>query len=527
MLLASIALATAAQAGVPANPGATLIDRTRSDRARAPTPERRPVPTAPASVAVPADAPDVTIVGIRFRGAKAPAPVAQAGRRFLGRKASRVTLSELAAALSAAYAKSDVALYTVAVPAQDFAHGIVDVQLIEGRIAGVDFGAPAGPQLRGRLAPLVEERPLTRRTFERQLTLARAIPGLTIATDLTDPNGDGALRLKATPRQKRTKLTAGYTSRGVDLLGAGQLDARIEAYGALIDGDQVNAAISAAPDLKRYRLATAGYSAPIGTAGLTAGLTGAYLETRPRGRAGKGVAKQVAGTLSYPLVRGFSRSADVALSLDGIDSDDATIAGVVARERSRALRLAGSYAKAGNTRSWSVTVAASRGLNIAGARSPDSRTRFTKLTATAAIGQALTKRLTARATASGQWSGDRLPAAERFAIGGEAIGRAFDEAFVAGDRGRGGSVELAWRPVGAGKLAQTELYGFADHGRVTIKARGPVPTQRYGLGSAGVGGRVRYGEKAELGLEAARVIDRPFPGYRDDWAMTASWRLTL
>lgn len=523
MFVASIALAAAVQA----SPGATLIDRTRTDRARPVTPRAPPAPVAPIAVAVPADAPGVTIRGIRFTGTDAPAPVARAGRRFLGRPASRETLGELAAALSAAYGDSDVALYTVAIPAQDFAQGVVEVRLIEGRIAGVDFAAPAGPLLRRRLTPLVEERPLRRATFERQLTLARAIPGLTLATDLTDPAGDGALRLVATPRQKRSKLTTGYTSRGVNLLGAGQMTATAEGYGTLVDGDQVTAALAAAPDFKRFRLATAGYSAPVGASGLTAGLSGAYLETRPRGRTGKGIAKQVAATLSYPLIRSFTRSADVALSVDGLDSDDATIAGVLAQERSRAVRLAGSYAKAGARRSWSGSLAVSRGLDMLGARSPNSRLRFTKVTATAAFGQALGRRLTARATVSGQWSGDPLPAAERYAIGGEAVGRAFRESFLSGDTGRGGTIELAWRPVPGGRFAQSELYGFADAGQVRIKARGIVPAQLYTLGSAGVGGRVRYGEKVELGLEAARVIDRPYPAYRDDWAFTASWRLML
>lgn len=522
----TLATALAAQSSAQASPGATLIDRTRADRPRA-------QPTAPAAArpdpatAVAVDAPDMVITGVRFVGTRAPARVAAAARPYLGRHASRQTLGELAAALAAAYAKSEVALYTVAIPGQNFARGIVTVRLVEGRIAGVDFGAPAGPQLRARLTPLTTETPLTRATFERQLTLARAIPGLTLATDLTDPRGTGALRLAATPKQKRRKLTAGYSSRGVDLLGAGQLDLAAEIYGVLNDGDQVTGGLSAAPDLKRYRLATAGYSTPVGSSGLTAGLSGAYLETRPKGRTGKGTAKQLAGSLSYPVVRTFTSAGDVSLSLDGLDSDDAAIAGVVAQEHSRALRLAAGYSKSNAKRFWSVAAAVSRGLGVLNARSADSQTGFTKLTGSASIAQVLTPRLTARVSASGQLSRDRLPAAERFAIGGDAIGRAFDEALLSGDRGGGGLAELAWRPVAKGNFSQSELYGFVDRGTVRIAARGAVPAQQYSLASAGAGGRLRYREKAELGLEAARVIDRPYPAYRDDWQITASWRLTL
>lgn len=529
-LTLALALASAqpGAVGAPAaNPGATLIDRTRTDRRAAqPVVRKRRAPVR-AVASVMTEAPDVTIAGVRFVGAEAPAPVGRAAQRFLGRKASRATLAELAAALGAAYRKTSVALYTVAIPGQDFAGGVVSVALVEGRIAGVDFGAPAGGQLRARLAPLTQEAPLTRATFERQLTLARAIPGLTLDTDLSDPAGDGALRLKATPKQKRRKLTAGYSSRGVDLLGAGQLNTSLEIYGALANGDQFSAGLAAAPDLKRFRLVTGGYALPVGTRGATLGASGGYLETRPRGRAGKGVAKQLAASASYPLIRGFSRSADLTLAIDGIDNDDATIAGLVARERSRAVRLGASYARSGERRSWSAAVTASRGLAVLGATSPGSEPGFAKLSATAALAQRLGKRLTARINASGQYSRDRLPVVERFAVGGEAIGRGFDEALLAGDRGAGGLAELGWRPLGQGRYAQSELYGFIDGGVVRVAGRGGVPAQRYDLASAGVGARIRRGAKAELGLEAARVIERPYRGYDDDWQLTASWRLTL
>lgn len=527
IVLSAIVAAGTAAAQPPgqANPGATLIDRTRADRvkAQAPLPAARIDPSA----AIAADAPDVTITGIRFTGSKAPPRVADAGRRFLGQRASRQMLGELAAALAAAYGKSDVALYTVAVPEQKFAGGVVRIHLIEGRIAGIDFGAPAGRQLRERLTPLTTETPLSRATFERSLTLARAIPGLTLDTDLTDPRGTGALRLKATPKQKRTRLNAGYSSRGVELLGAGQLDVSGDRYGTLTDGDVLSVSAAASPDFDRFRLLTAGYSAPIGSSGLTAGLSGAYLETRPRGRMGKGMAKQVAATIVHPVVRSFTSAGDVSLSLDGLDNDDATIAGVLTRERSRAVRLAGGYTKALPKRSFSVAASLSRGLGWLGATAPAADTGFTKLTGSVTLAQAIGTRVVARASAAGQLSRDALPAAERFAIGGAAIGRAFRESVLSGDRGGGGSLELAWRPAAQGRLAQSELYGFTDYGKVRILPRAFVPEQAYSLGSAGVGGRLRWREKAELGLEAARVTDRPYPGYREQWQVTASWRLTL
>ena len=45
---------------------------------------------------------------------------------------------------------------------------------------------------------------------------------------------------------------------------------------------------------------------------------------------------------------------------------------------------------------------------------------------------------------------------------------------------------------------------------------------------AGPGGtRLRWVDKAEIGLEAAHVIDDPYPGYAEDWRFSLAWRLSL
>lgn len=514
-----------------ATPGATLLDRNRLDRA--PVPAKPPVatqPNAPTSVTAAGNA--APIAGIRFTGGKAPAPVARAAQAFLGRPATRATLAQLAGALSAAYGRSAVALYTVAIPQQSLAGGVVVVSLTEGQIARTKLTPKdhhRHPLLAARMAPLTQETPLSRATFERQFTLMRAIPGLTFDTQITDPDHDGALALEVLPKQRRTKVTAGFSNRGVDLLGGGQLDLRGDLFGLGIDGDQLTLAASSSGDLKRFRTVSASYAAPLTASGLTAGANFAYLETRPKGYPVLGTAGQAGISLSYPLVRGFTKSADLSLALDGLNSDAAAFGSVIAREHSRALRAAGSYTVASAKRSVSASASLSRGLAIAGAYANPlaADTGFTKAVAGVAAAQAIGKRLALRISASGQWSGDRLPAAERFAIGGAAIGRAFDTAVLTGDRGGGGSAELAWRPVKASRFANSEVYGFVDGGSVRVLGRGMVPTRDYGLASAGAGFRARYTTKAELGLEAAHAVQRPYPASTDDWRLLVAWRLSI
>ena len=510
--------------------GARLIDRNRIDRPRSPAPELKPAP-AIERARIKAIGTGRPIRGIRFNGAKAPRPVARAAEAFLGRPMNAETLAELAGTLSRAYGKSDVALYTIAIPEQDFADDVVEVLLTEGRLAQVEINAPRGKHrlLAARAGRMTVEDPLTRATFERQFTLIRSIPGLTVVPEFSDPQNSGALKLALTPKQKKRKITAGFSNRGVDLTGRGQFDLNAEFYGLAGEGDQLTIGLSAASDFRRYRYAALGYQAQLSASGLSFAANAAWLETRPRGLAGKGTAKLAGVALSYPLVRSFHRAADLSIGVDGINSDNAVLGNLIATERTRAVRVAAGISDTREKRSWAVSAAASQGIDMLGARviEPFAQKRFRKVSGAASVAQALGKRAAIRFNLSGQYSGDRLPAAERFSVGGEALGRAFDTAFLTADKGAGALGELAVRPIKAGPLAASELYAFADRAWIGIAARGAVPGIDLSMASAGIGGRIKFREKAEIGLEAATAIDDPYPAFDEDWRVSVMWRLSL
>ncbi|MDG2533197.1 ShlB/FhaC/HecB family hemolysin secretion/activation protein [Sphingomonas sp. HITSZ_GF] len=513
-----------------------IVDRNRIDRT--PAPREAPARSTPkrGSARVTAVGSEVPIQGIAFKGAQAPAAVAEAARRFIGRPGNKDTLLELAGTLSRAYQRTDVALYTVAIPEQDTSGGTVTVLLTEGRIATAAVKSDAKSDRRGnrllraRMAPMLDETPLSRGTFERQVTLMRAIPGLSFTTDFADPNATGALALTVTPKQKRTRFSAGFSNRGVAQLGDGQFDAKAEFYGLGIDGDQLTLSASAASDLKRYRYLSGAYAVPITASGLTLTTSGGYLETRPRGYPVLGKAKLAGTSLSYPLIRSFHRSADLSLGVDGLNSDNAAFGALIATERTRALRGGASFADTRDKRSVAFGLSASQGLDILGARTDPlyADPRFLKLNGSAYLAQAIGKRFVARLQGGGQWSRDRLPAAERFAVGGDTYGRAFDVGFLSGDRGAGALGEFAVRPIKGKKFGTSEIYTFVDRAWIGIEGRGGMTVRGdYALASAGFGTRLRWVDKAELGLEASRVIDTPYPGYDDDWRFALAWRLSL
>jgi hemolysin activation/secretion protein len=524
--------AAAAAPGVSASTTPLIIDRGRIDRAVQPDlPDQKSNPQR-GGVVVTATSPTTAIRGISFRGEKVPARVADAAKPFLGRPADKPTLTALAAALSAAYAKSDIALYTVAIGAQDFAEGQVHVDVIEGYVAAtaiVDPKKRAHPRVRRMTENLIGIRPLSRTYFERQISLMRDLPGLTYDLSALSTGDTGAISLTITPHQKRTKFDFGYSNRGTQLLGQGQFEGSAKLFEALTDGDQFSLSGAASSNFRDFLYAGAGYQIPVGYEGVTVSANLGYLKTRPRSIPIEGSAKTAGVTVSYPLIRGYKRDLFLSAGIDGINSDNAAFGSLIASERTRAARISASGSQRSEKRSIEFSGTISRGLGILGSHvdAPFADRVFTKANLAAAIGQKIGKVVIARVRASGQYTSDRLPAAERFAVGGADFGRAFDAGILSADRGIAGSVELAVLPKIAKKLENTELYVFTDGARVSILDRGPYTGASYGLASAGVGTRLRYTTKAEIGLEGAKSISRPYPGLTDNWRVSVEWKLAI
>jgi hemolysin activation/secretion protein len=219
----------------------------------------------------------------------------------------------------------------------------------------------------------------------------------------------------------------------------------------------------------------------------------------------------------------------LSVALDGLNSENAAFGSIISTERSRAVRMAAAYAQVGERRTISAGLTLSKGLDVLGARVPDTvgEATFLKTNGRAAIDQAIGKRAALRLRASGQWTRDALPAVERFSVGGAEIGRAFEVGLISADRGLGGLAELAWRPLRSGKFASSELYGFADGAKVRLLPRPGFDGMNFDLASAGAGVRLAWTDKAMIEVEYAHVLDDPFPAYDEDWRLSVSWRLNL
>ncbi len=277
------------------------------------------------------------------------------------------------------------------------------MSLTEGWVESTTFaGDPnAFPLLRRRAQRLVGQRPLSRGRLERHTALMQSIPGLTFDSSFEDPEGDASVNVSITPRQERVQGAVGINNRGPSLLGDVVLNAGVDAYKLLTDGDQLSFTAGATPNPKRYRLLETAYSLPIGASGLNLSGSLGFLRTKARDLDVRGRAKLAAVTLTYPLIRRAEQAADVSFAIDGINSNNAAFGNVIATERTRAARLAGTFVDADETHDLTLGGTLSRGLDIFDARTTLdlADVTFTKFNATGTYERQLASRLLGRAHA--------------------------------------------------------------------------------------------------------------------------------
>lgn len=527
LLPLALSLAAAPAAAVAQSPS-VVVPEARADQTP-PPPRERPELTPQAGSATPG-VPQIapfTLTSVTVEGSSLPpAQLDAAWRPFVGRTMDGAQLEQLTDALVAAYERSDVAIYTVLVPAQDFTDGRVRIQALEGWIEAVQVRGGEGGKARAKaeayLARIGAERPLRRSTLQRYVSLVRDIPGLRSDMQLVTGSDPEAVRLELDIDPRPVQLGLAANNRGTAFLGRTQLSADLYLNSLLQGGDQTRLTYATPTDTERFQYYAASHLAPLNDDGTTLQLTTGHLRTRPAGVPIRGRATSGGVVVTHPLIRSYDRDLYVSLGLDGIDADNAFLGAKFSDERTRALRAAAAYTWQSDRRLAYVAATGSFGLDAFGARTLAPALTdidFVKLNGRARFTSYVGDRVILRLNAAGQWTDDRLPASEQFALGGDEFGRAYEAAIVVGDYGYAASAELAWRPPGLPpQFGGSEAYGFVDGGRVWYRARVGFPTVDADLGSVGLGVRTAYGQRFLLELEAAKALSNPPPfGDRDDW----------
>jgi hemolysin activation/secretion protein len=546
--LALLAAAAVAQAPPPTNP----------------VPQGSPVPrilpavppeVGPGAVTPPPSAPGagvpnqpVRISSVNVEGVTAyPQPdIAQLAAGLVGPSVPLPQIDAARQAILQRYRADGYVLTTVS--ANLGADGRLRFVVTEGRIASVkldgDIG-PAGTQVLRFLNRLTEKQPIDSLTLERYLLLAQDVPGVSVRAVL-EPSSDqpGALNLIAQVSRQAVSGLATIDNRAFNQTGPIEMLGVLDFNSFSQYGEKTEISYyHSFPNSQNFGQASSEIF--IGASGLKARVYAGYGATVPTGSLGQigynGTTTVIGALASYPVIRSRRQTLNVYLAFDALDSDISTTTTGVRQQSSydalRVMRLGEDYALSdiwlGAERSAmnALSVRISEGMKLLGATtngisatSPrqGEQTGFTKISFEASRTQTLFSPWEGSSVGlmgllTGQWSGNILPPAEQFYLGGARFTRGYYAGQVPGDKALAATVELQLNTGFTANVFDTSLdvatqfYLFYDWGETWQN----LSTDRAAMiNSAGGGVRMQVTRYTEVDFEGlARFNKFPTGGF--------------
>jgi hemolysin activation/secretion protein len=459
---------------------------------------------------------------IRGSSVYSPLQLFEAWRTEVGRPVDRDCAQAVVASVQTLYERDGYARPEVSVDDVLLARGILRLDVSEPRITQVTVEGDAGPyrvELERISSRLEDMQPIRRDEVQQALGRMRALSGLTVnATtrrDEAQPNGH-ALSVQA--RFDPVDGLVRVSNRGTDEVGPAFVVAQAIANGLLSHGEKLGAFVTAATDADEYRGGGAFVDAPVGARNARLFVMGFGSASEPARRTDdQPVDRYVRDRATVRITQPLATRSRVDLALTAtFEAEDFAIRrdGEELRdERLRVLQLGTRAAwRAGDATQYLATVEVRQGLDGLGAglqaadllddpRRADFLLTRLSLVQLTRFGDAWSLRVDALA----QHTGYVLPYSETFKVGGERLGRGFEVAEIAGDRGAGAKLELR-RTFGAttSLLGRPSAYGFYDIGAGWDQDAGG----RASAATAGIGLATQAGRFTAY-LEVAKPLTRP------------------
>lgn len=453
-------------------------------------------------------------------------------------------------------------LAAVQVPVQRIEQGVVELQLLYGRVTTIRArGQTAGAEakLTQYLSKLTGDEIFDRNRAERYLLLARDLPGYNVQLTLR-PAGTapGELIGEVTVIRRRYAVDATVLNLAAREAGRWSGQVRAQAFGVTGLGDATSLSYSnVLGDWREQRIVQVGHQFRPGSEGLIVDGQLTYAWSRPSIAAPADDSPLTARTLfatlslTYPLVRRQSRSVYLAGGLDLLNQRIELFA-PLSRDRLRIAWLRASI-DAVDTRGSAPRWRASglfevrKGLGLLGASSscaaggcdfisgvplsrsdaePHATLVRAGLSGELAIGRSVSLFVSPRA----QVAFDPLAAFEEFTGGNYTIGRGYEPGTISGDSGVGVSSELRGPRLGVGNFgARLQPFAFGDAAWAWNRGDGRGAER---IVSAGGGVRGDISDRLRFDLTLARPLKRAGllerrPGWRALFTLTTRllpWR---
>lgn len=504
-------------------------------RAEPPRFEPAPAPIAPVAPA----GPSIVLREVRLEGARAipESELAPLWAGLIGTPVTLETLDALAAAISARYRAQGYVLSQAILPAQTIEDGVVRITVVEGFIdrVAIEGGRPSGQAaLDRRFRFVAEDRPLALGTLERAVLLSRDTLGGGVETVLApSPATFGAADLTVQYTPRPYEGFAQVDNRASRLFGPWVARAGITTYDLLGQTERLDLSVASSLGGPELRFIEGGIALPLAFTDGT-WLDGARFElgadaTRGKPDLGRSGARDLTAVqdetnvragLFVPVIRTRSenlflraglnwRESTVEQRFGGVDLGRTTDRLLVAEARGTwdvADRFAGVTLIDAALRQGLAT-----GNTQIGLAGPNpAREDFTLLRGSIARVQELgTPEWSLFGEILGQIAGTVLPESERFALGGERIGRGFAPGNTTGDHGFGARIELR-RLVALGEVGRLaplmSVYLFGDWGAAIDRARTRDGDRWEHLASAGIGARIDLAQWLTLTPEVAQQL---------------------
>lgn len=402
---------------------------------------------------------------------------------FKDRELDFAGLQRAADAVAASYREAGW-IARVYLPEQDISSGVITLQVVEARYAGLQFeGAQPTQVTRAEIEQWFKTHQaegafLNASALDRALLLVDDLPGVSVAGTLAPGTADGetALVLQTTD-ETFIYGDIGLDNTGARSTGSQRLSANMNINSPGGRGELLSISLLHTQGSDYSRI---GFTVPAGYNGLRLGVNTSAMRYRVIGGPSSITSLQIEGhsdsvglEWSYPMVRTrlhnlyFSGGLDNKTFQSYSKNTDTSDPKSYSNYESDSLRLgfsANSFDNLGGGGASSASVQVLKGRlaniqahNLLGTIEPD----YKKLNYSLSRQQALTANHSLLVTLSGQHATQVLDSSEKFYIGGAQTVRAYPLSELGGERGHTMSSEWRWRLDTAWMLS-----AFVDYGRV-------------------------------------------------------------
>lgn len=444
----------------------------------------------PAPEAPPPGGPTFVLEGLDIRGSSVydAATLEALVADRIGEPVDFAGLRSITDRIEALYREDGFLAVRAVIPAQRIAEGRVRVEIIEAAIRDVVIRGELGraePEVRRILAELVDRKPLRSADTERQLLLARDLPGVSLLAALRPREGEAPGELVLLVEGALTPVEGFVSFSNFASEFAGPFVATLggSVNSLAFSGDRLQAVGLAALDPGEELLGQLTYDVPLVLDGLrlrvsasnSVSETGGELEPLDIDYR----SEIIRAGLEYQLIRSRARTVSVGGGLEYVHQEsNALIEAIAVDEDLRVLFFEAGVVESdvvGGTLDAGVEVR--HGLDALGANERgddnltgigDTNPQFVAAGFDLFYGRALPAGFSLQSQVAAQVSSGSLPTFERFSLGNYTIGRGFDPGSVTGDHGVAASVTLsyAFDIPEIPNVSGTEVFSFVDTGRV-------------------------------------------------------------